>query len=281
MRVGYLLTVVASLMAGNALADARFSASTPSPTPAPIWQFAQVSIDTLPASDLRRLDFYTQRAIDALDKVVESASERDILEQSNVNMQFRMSISRLVDAGERSGLTVDQTAEYYVQAVTEVFGLGFMQKVAEVAGGLDIYTLFRNVSIIHDPRASPMDDGMSFLNALAIAGEGLSLSAKQDEEETAEEAEVMDQAEEVVVAAPALPVALPNANALERAVIERVVLNGDRWEITVIQGDSLAMYASALYGNSLAYDIIFRANTNVMSNPNSLRVGLTLQLPKP
>ncbi len=160
-----------------------------------------------------------------------------------------------------------------MQAVIEAFGESFIDRVNEMGGGLDMFTLFRNVATVPDPRTSAMDQGMTFLNSLAATDEDSPLNA--EDEGSANEVEEVE-----LPASPALPVALPNASARERAMIERVTLNGDRWEVVVVPGDTLAMYASALYSNALAYNVIFQANTDVMSNPNLLRVGLTLRLPK-
>ncbi len=48
---------------------------------------------------------------------------------------------------------------------------------------------------------------------------------------------------------------------------------------TVVAGDNLTKIATKFYGDSSHSDIIFDANRDSLSNPNSLRVGQTLVIP--
>ncbi len=270
MHIKITLAFIASTMGGAALADARYNPDLPIPPPAAPLLYAQVTVDALGDSDLRRLVFYSNRAMQALIAVIQGSENRDVVEQSKVNMAFRMSVARLVDAGDRSGLSIAQVTDFFTQNVAENFGQDFMQQVGAVANGLDFYALFKSVSFMRDPRSGGMDEGMMFLNALAQAASGM-MSGGDAAEASAPSP----------VDASAPPVAGPNATALQRAIIDRVVVNKDRWEIEVIQGDSLAVYAGALYGNSLSYNVIYQANTDILSNPNTLSIGATIKLPKP
>ncbi len=276
MHSKYLGLCLTWAIAGGALADARPELDQSAITLPGPFMLAQATIDSLDDSELRRLNYYNRRALDALSLVVESASSRDIIEQSNVNTKFRSSISRLVDAGRRSGLPVETVAMHFVEAVTEEFGLDFMERVGQVAGGLDVITLFRNVSTPLDPRTSTIDDGTSFLNALAEASEDLDLGKHLE----APAAENAAQAPEAPVV-PVGPRPLPNASGPERIIVDRIEVEGDEWTIVVRSGDSLALIASAVYGDSLAYNIIYQANRNVLNNPNTLNIGVKLRIPKP
>jgi nucleoid-associated protein YgaU len=59
----------------------------------------------------------------------------------------------------------------------------------------------------------------------------------------------------------------------------RVVLADGKRTITVIQGDSLANYATAFYGDALLYRTIYTANQNILKNPNLLDVGQVITIP--
>jgi hypothetical protein len=230
--------------------------------------FAQINISDISESDLRRLVFYADRASRSLQNIVEGASERTIIEQDKVNRRFRESISRLADAGSRSGLSTDQVADFFTQVVFDNFGQSFMQQVALVAGGLDFRTLFRNVTTIPDPRSNFGDRGGEFLEALAQASEGLSLETP------------FESPAQVTRIAPTGPRPLPNANVAEREIVSRIKVIGGRWELIVERGDSLSIIASAIYGDSLSYTTIFSANTSVLESANVIEVGTVLVLPQ-
>lgn len=271
MQIKGLIIFLAMLIAGSASADARFSTiSTPPPSLYPL-VYAQAQIDGLTDSDLRRLVFYADRATRTLQNLVEGASGRSIIEQDKVNKRFRESISRLADAGARSGLSMDQVADFYTQNVFDTFGQDFMQQVGALAGGLDFRTLFRNVATLPDPRTTVNDEGGAFLDALAEASQDLQLDTPFSEN---------TQVVEVVPTVDG-PLALPNANAIERNIVKRVQVNQGRWELTVQAGDSLSTIASALYGDVLSYTTIYSANTAVINNPNVIDVGTVLVLPRP
>jgi len=266
-----IVFLAVTLAGGTALSDARFSTDMSAPTGLNGLVYAQLQIDDLTVSDLRRLNFYADRASKTLQSLIEGADSRSIIEQDKVNLSFRASISRLADAGARSGLSMDQVADFFTQVVLEKFGQGFMQQVSALAGGLDFRTLFRNVSTVPDPRTTVADSGSEFLNALAEASRDLDLSTDSG---------TIAENPTVEPVAPIGPQALPNANAAERAVIERIRVIDGRWELTVRSGDSLSVIASALYGDALSYTVIYNANNRVISNPNVIDVGTVLVLPQ-
>jgi nucleoid-associated protein YgaU len=63
------------------------------------------------------------------------------------------------------------------------------------------------------------------------------------------------------------------------AVLGRIEEQGGARRITVQPGDTLGLYARALYGDALLYRRIFNANRTTIANPNTLRVGAVLTLP--
>ncbi len=270
MHVKNYLVFLAITAASGAMADARFETDTQQTGGLYTLQYAQVSIEDLSDSDLRRLMFYSERALGKLQDIVGDGSERSIVEQDKVNARFREAIARLADAGARSGLSMDQTADFFTQVVFDNFGQDFMQQVGAIAGGLDFRTLFRNVSTVPDPRTSNFDSGANFLNALADLGS-----------EMAQGADGEGGTSEPTPPPPEGPVPLPNANPIERGIVERVQVVDGEWRLTVRAGDSLSTIASALYGNALAYTVIYGANTDVIRNPNVIDVGTVLVLPKP
>ncbi len=270
MQIRKYLVLLAMVFAGGAYADARFATVSDGPTSAFRLEYAQEGIDNINESDLRRLVFYADRASRTLQDLVEGSSERSIIEQDKMNRRFRESISRLADAGARSGLSMDQVADFFTQSVFDHFGQSFMQQVGAVAGGLDFRTLFRNVSTVPDPRTHVGDSGTDFLNALADASKNLDLSAPSGGTS--------------VISSPAAPVGpqpFANANAAERAIVGRIQVNQGRWELTVGAGDSLSLIASAIYGDSLSYTTIYNANVDVLNSPNVIDVGTVLVLPQP
>jgi hypothetical protein len=249
-------------IASTALGDARYTAETQAPTILGRLVYAQATIESLSESDARRLAFYADRSMRALQAVVETSEANDFAAQSQANDRFRESITRLGDAGIRSGLSTDTVAEFYTQIVLENFGQDFMRKLGTVGGGLDFATMFRNVSAPQNTYGG--ED--TYLDALNAESATLTETAETHAENAGGNTG---------------PVALQNASAYEISIIDRVRVNGDKWEISVQTGDSLSAIASAIYGDSLSYTIIYNANRNVLTNPNVLEVGTIVQIPKP
>jgi len=273
MQFRKYVVFLAMMFAGSAFADARFSTDSAAPSGLVGLVYAQVQIENISESDMRRLVFYADRATHSLQNLVEGAGERSIIEQDKFNMRFRESVSRLADAGKRSGLSMDQVADFFTQAVFDTFGQSFMQQVGALAGGLDFRTLFRNVATVPDPRTNANDAGSTFLNALAQASQGLDLSVP------------LAQGSEVIITQvtpppSAGPQPFPNATAAERDIVSRVRVVDGRWELTITQGDSLSEIASAIYGDTLSYTVIYSANNSVIANPNVIEVGTRLVLPQ-
>ncbi len=271
MQVKHYLVLLAITIAGNAAADARYSTRNQQLSSQFRLEYAQVQLEDLAQRDLRRMVYYADRATNTLKTMVEGADTRSISEQDKVNKRFRESIVRLADAGARSGLSMDQVADFYTQIVFDNFGQEFMQQVGTLAGGLDFRTLFRNVATVPDPGSEGDDSGGSFVSDLADAGQSLQLAIP-----FTENAQAVDPTAETDG-----PTAFPNANAIELNIVKRVQVVDGRWELTIRAGDSLSTIASAIYGNALSYTAIYSANSEVIRNPNVIEVGTLLVLPQP
>ena len=94
MQIIRYLVFLAMAFASGAYADARFSTEADGQTNTFRLIYAQVGIDEISESDLRRLVFYADRASRTLQDLVEGSSERSIIEQDKMNRRFRESISR-------------------------------------------------------------------------------------------------------------------------------------------------------------------------------------------
>jgi len=270
MVLKYFGFIAVLLSAGSALADGRYTTdASPAPQFTPL-QFVQNDLSALGETELRRMVFYAERALNTLTEVVLSAETQDIAAQNKINAQFRTAIVRLADAGLRSGLSSDQVADFFTQTILENAGQDMLDRTRNIGGGLDLRTLLRNVatSLVEPDGAAGNKEALHDALAAAITG----LPPEESEHGTAVN---------TTPAQLARPVPFANATDAERAIIDRVVINGGQWEIRVAQGDSLSAIASAIYGDTLAFTTIFEANRATVSNPNVLVVDSLLVLPQP
>jgi len=269
MKIYSSLVLLAMTIASGATADARFSTSNQQAPKEFRLVYAQVQIGDLSQSDIRRLVFYADRATRTLQDLVDGSAARSIADQDKVNKRFRESIERMAGAGARTGLSMDQVADFYTQNVFDTFGQDFISKLDNFAGGLNIRTLFRNVSTV--PASATVIEGEVLMKALADASQELQLETL-----FSEDIQVVEAISEANV-----PVALANASAIEVNIVKRVQVINGHWELTVTTGDSLSIIASAIYGDALSYTTIQSANSAVISNPNVIEVGTLLVLPQP
>lgn len=270
MRFSFSMVVFVTSLASGALSDARYTSDARQPLPYRGIALAQSDFGSIAESDMRRLVFYAGRALDALKGVISSSTDSDIAVQNKNNELFRSAISRLVDASARSGVSNEQLADFFTQFIVENEGPEFGAQLGQIGGGLDFLTLFQDTSSVDTPNAT-IASGEDFLDALAAASESLLLDDSGNAAAAPSDAPVVE----------IRPVALENANAEERAVVERIKVENGAWTITVIVGDSLALFSAAIYGNTGSFTTIFDANRDVMTNPNVLEVDTVLKLPKP
>ncbi len=151
-------------------------------------------------------------------------------------------------------------------AVIDRFGEGFMQRIGTASGGDDMLTLFRNVSVVGDSVGA--DQGSEFLNNLAATSEGVTTGASLEGFVRTPEEDIR-------------PVGFPDASRVELSIIDRIIVVNGNWEVTVMRGDTLSLYSSAVYGDALSYLLIFKANQDKLRNPDIINVGQRIRLPRP
>ena len=66
--------------------------------------------------------------------------------------------------------------------------------------------------------------------------------------------------------------------AAEKKAVKKEAVKGDVYE--VVAGDSLGKIAQKFYGDARRFDIIVNANEQLKANPDKLRVGMKLVIPK-
>jgi len=230
-------------------------------------RFTQAEVlPTLSPSHLRRLTFYSDKTILALFDLANedlAAGQDGATISSETTDALRSAILRLIDAGKKADLSVDQVAEFFGQEVGVRFSGPLPVILQDADGNLAAHTLFRGVSeaSITIVAASATSEYLSLLTA-----ESESMNTTAD---TAEGPELTEEVAEVEQRSPVV-----------QAILDRVkVVDGTRI-IVVEKGDTLASFSDAFYKDSLLYRTIYAANTDVLQNPNSLTVGQTLVIPE-
>jgi len=224
----------------------------------------------LPAKDLRRISHYSAQTLEALHEFGSNPEAEGRL------AALRSKVQRLTDAGQRSGLTINATAEYFSTYCDENTAAPLPDVFLDAEGRFDAVSLLGSVEIFYNNEAPQAFDStttdeadMAAISSVAqprtpqVPGQNLELAVA-----------------DVPVIVLETPVIAADAPAGVRAILERVQLRGEDWVITVEQGDSLGLYAEALYGNTLLFQQIFEANLAVLITPNSITVGQELVLPK-
>jgi len=188
----------------------------------------------LSAREGRRLEYYSGQAMVALLAFRESGQSPEAL------VPLRRKVLRLVDAGQRSGINLEQTAAYfsaYLLANSRDTGLEAFQGPEGQVNARDLFTTVM--------------------------------------ENSAETAPAQ------MVEAPSGPEIPADATAERRAILERVRLRGSDWVITTAAGDTLSLYADALYGDRQQFRRIVAANADVLRRADLIDIGIELVLPKP
>ncbi len=274
---GVTIAVLASVLATGGAAR-----TTPVPGPMPVAQpvlhgvrVAQaVQLPPIKPSAKRRLTFYSDKAIEALFELAKedlAAGQTGASLSSETTNMLRMAIVRLIQAGEKSGLTVDQVALFFGQQVKERFSGPIPVILQNADGKLDAAPLFRSIegsqSNMHFMAVNT--DYMTMLQAEGAKMAGNNTAATGSAQPATPAAPQAD-------ATPVAPVALDPAS---QSILDRVeMVNGER-TIVVIVGDTLASYASVFFGDTLAYRKIYLANEGVLTNPNFLEVGQRVVIP--
>jgi len=239
-------------------------------TPAPLGvMVAQTSRTVLADRDIRRINHYSGQALDALLTLGTDDSAVSLLRQR---------VQRLVGAGERSGMDLLNTADYFQAYLAENNNAPLPGALLDADGRFNARGLFTATMMYLETQQDQAVDVAAVDEAdLAAIGSVAQRLAPQAPvvQETLQLSVTVQPAE--VVETPVIPV---NAPANVRAILERVELKGEDWVITVKQGDSLGQFANALYGDTLFFQRIFEANLGVLSTPNSITVGQELVLPR-
>lgn len=217
-----------------------------------------VTLPTIPPSSLRRLTFYSDKAMLALFDLVNEdlvAGEGGSISAETTDA-FRTAIERLIGAGEKADLDINQTAIFFGQEVAVRFSGPIPLILQDANGGIDAQSLFQGIanSLASAKEQKAVD--AAYLSALLDESQSMQTTTKEPEAEPEEVDENIDP-----------------------LFAARVVMVDGIRTITVVSGDSLASYATAFYGDALLYRAIYTANQNVLSNPNLLDVGDVITIP--
>lgn len=207
-------------------------------------------------SSLRRLTFYSDKAMLALFDLVNEdliAGEGGTISTQTTDV-FRTAIERLIGAGDKAGLDVEQTAVFFGQEVAVRFSGPIPQLLQGNDGGIDARSLFSGIASSKSS-GTGQDSDAAYLQALQ--GETQTMGMPDEEPE----------------------VVVPVDDNVDPEFAARVVIIDGERTITVERGDSLADYADAFYGDTLLYRMIYSANSDILTNPNSLSVGQVLVIP--
>ena len=225
----------------------------------------QGAIAALSEKQRHRMDYYAAQTQVALEGFTLSSQNESAL------TDLRQKVQRLSDAGQRSGLAIPATALYLEAYLAENATAALPVALLDSAGSFDAVSLLTSVQTYFDNLA-PAEIDVSAVEQADMAAISSIAQNRQVQELTA-------PVQPVVVAA--LPKIPPDAPAEVRAILERVRTDGENWVITVEQGDSLAQFADAIYGDPSLFQQVFEANISQLITPSSILVGQNIILPKP
>ena len=219
-------------------------------------------------STLRKLRFYAAKARAALADMGKADAMRGATGEElavKAAKELRKAIEKLIDAGAKAKLDLEQTAAFFAQDLRENYTGQLPFIVFNEAGELNTSQLFQGV---FDARASikATEDADYFAYVNNLGNEAVSGSDTQSEKPVERAAAVQESA--------------PQRDPAVQAYWDRLVERDGKRYIRVAPGDTLATYASAFYGDSLRYRKIYNANTDVMESPNLLTVGETIEIPQ-
>lgn len=216
-----------------------------------------VTLPTIAPSSLRRLTFYSDKAMLALFDLV----NEDLVAgaggaiSSETTDAFRSAIERLIGAGEKADLEVSQTAVFFGQEVAVRFSGPIPLILQGADGRIDAINLFQGIA--NSLTSSKAQQAVDAAYMSALLNESQSMQATPEPPEATPEV----------------------ADNINPAFAARVVMADGERTITVVQGDSLANYATAFYGDALLYRTIYTANRDILSNPNLLDIGQVVTIP--
>jgi len=223
---------------------------------------AQSEVSTLSDSDLRRIGFYANRTVTAM-IAFDTADDETTLQA------LRTSIGRLIEAGEKSGLSTLNIADYFQQYVAQNGLDTIPEHLLTPAGQVETRDLFQETEAFL-AQATPVSVDIDAINNADLMGIQ-SIITQQPESEP----QLQTPSQTL-----ALPEIAPDADPEIRAILERVMVQDGQWVIEVARGDSLGEYAEAIYNDQQLFSLIFDANSPVLLSPNVLPVGAILILPR-
>lgn len=235
----------------------------------------QVTNFVLSESDNRRLAHYSGQTLTAIFALNDPANDQGVAIDS-----LRQKAKRLIDAGQRSGISTEQTANYFSAYVAEYEGGQIPNFLQGASGQLDARQLFRSVEFFYRD-AAPKTVDIAALEAQdleAIKAVAVSNAAQGAEPVNLQLSVTTPVA--AVVEQPRGPEISADADETTRAVLERVRLSGENWVIEIRSGDSLAQFAYALFQDRLRFREIYDLNQGILESPNHLKVGQVLVLPR-
>ena len=214
-------------------------------------------LPSITPSSLRRLTFYSDKSMLALFDLV----NEDLLgdESGTVSVKatkaFRRTIELLIGAGDKAGLDVDQTAVFFGQEVKVRFSGPIPHLLQDGTGDLDPRNLFRGVASGNVPIDAQQEIDSGYLQALQSESQNMQMPSDEP------------------------TVITPVVDNVDPEFAARVVVIDGKRTVAVEQGDSLADYATAFYGDRALYLSIYSANRDILSDPNFLELGQVVTIP--
>ncbi|MBO5668076.1 MAG: LysM peptidoglycan-binding domain-containing protein [Lentisphaeria bacterium] len=136
------------------------------------------------------------------------------------------------------------------------------------------HTEGRTSAVINTPR--PMDSAVSQDNGEEVKPEVVETPAEKPAEPAAVETPAEKPAEPAAAETPAEKPAEPAAD--EGKAVPPDPTNSSVYEVKA--GDTLGSIAQKSYGNARFSDVIFKANSDILKDPHTLRPGMKLIVPK-
>jgi len=179
------------------------------------------------------------------------------------------SLKALLAEAEAAGDSQNLVERRLVFAAAKRFGKDIPGPFRTERGMLDAEVLLHVVG----NRAAPAESGgQTYLTSIQREGARTEISsAIREPERTA-----ATQPASTALTTEPEPEPTPESTVAEG---REVVVEGSTRFVVVQQGDSLGRIAEEVYGNMLAYNRIYVANRDLISNPNLLQPGMRLRLP--
>jgi len=223
----------------------------------------------LTEQDSRRLSHYSEQTLAA----IYAHGDNPVIQGANIDT-LHQKISRLVDAGNRSGYETTQTADFFEGYIAEKGLKPIPATFKNNDGDFDALSFFEAIEAhfqqspmqVEDPQAVIAQD----LAAIRSVATGTVLPIAEPE---------AVQVEIDIIAAEG-PVIPEGADVETRDILARVEITEGDWVIKVKQGDSLAGYAHALLGDRRRFSEIFALNRGVLRSANLLSIGQVIVLPQ-